>query len=142
MKRIMAIAVAVVMVITVFAMVGPVSAGPPDNPAVFEANIVPTSWGTHPLDEGEVKVKADGSVEVKIEGAMADTTYYVWFGQQVGQPTGGWTPTWAEIGSFTTDTSGDGKFELDADSIPSPVTAPVFAINHPERTVTQFVSGF
>lgn len=144
MKKVMAIAVAVVMLIAVFAVVGPVGASQPDGGrAVYEADIVPTGWGTDPLDEGEVYVREDGSVMVKIEGAVPDRTYYVFFGQQVGQPISAWTLTWGNpIGSFTTDGDGNGEFSLGSGSITGPVIAPVFAINHPEWELTQFATGF
>lgn len=145
MKKLIAIAV-VVLVITVFVMVGSVGAkGPPDasERTVYETAIVPTGWGTDSLDEGEVKVFADGSVMVKIEGAEPDETYYVFFGWQDGLPEAYWQTTWdLTIGPLFTDGDGNGEFSLPEGSISGPVIAPVFAINRPELTLTQFVSGF
>ena len=82
MKKLIAIAVAVALVITLFAVVIPVSAkGPPlaSERTVYETVLVPNLVNAIPdyytsvtLEEGEVKVYADGSWEVKIKGLRVD----------------------------------------------------------------------
>ena len=82
MKKLMAIALTVVMLIALFAVVGSVSASPPDasERTVFETVLVPNLqnvpgegfYESVTLDEGEVKVYADGGWEVKIKGLRVD----------------------------------------------------------------------
>ena len=138
MKKLIAIAVTVVLVIAAFTMVGAVSAGPPVNPAVFEADIVAAPWGGDSLSEGKVEVKADGSAEVKIEDATAGVTYRVWLGQASWSP---WTlGEWIELGTITIDSSGNGVLELPAGSISGQWTGPVLAISR--GGTNHFISGF
>lgn len=135
MKKIIILAVTVVLLITAFAVVGPVGASPPA--AVFEADLVPTPWATDSLSSGKVEVKQDGSLEIKIVGAAANRTYDVWLGHTV---TNNLNPLqWTWIGTITTDGTGDGKLET---SITSPVTAPVFTIQYPIYKINQFATGF
>ena len=139
MKRLIAIAVTVVMVITAFAMVGPVSAGPPDNPAVFEATIVPTPWSDQSLPKGEVYVRADGSVKVEIEGALINTPYDVYLGRLVLTDPPSWTWEWILLGTFTTDDDGEGDFFT---TISGTWAAPVLRITLADVGHTKFASGF
>ena len=140
MKKLIAIGVAVVLVITMFATATPVTGGPPDpsERAVYEANIADLDR-PDPLDEGEVKVFADGSVEIKIKGAAQDKTYEVYFSGDALPPY--WGVDWTSIGQFTTDAEGNCDF---AGSISTgQYTAPVFAINRVGASLaTQFASGF
>ncbi len=142
MKKLIAIVVPVALVITAFAIVGPVGAGPPENPAVFEANIVDLDR-SDPLDEGEVYVRADGSVKVKIEGALENATYKVYFSGHAVPPNWQVSP-FTLIGTINTDGDGNGQLELGADTITTgTVTSPVFAINRVGASpATQFASGF
>lgn len=143
MKKLIALAVAVVLVITAFAMVGPVSAGPPANPAVFESVLIPAPWGSESLTKGEVYVRADGSLKLEIEGATGDQTYNVWMGQANWVSGSGWTipaVNWVKIGSFKTDANGDGSLTLGADSIVGPVVGPVFELAW--GGVPRFITGF
>ena len=149
MKKLIAIAVTVVMVIAAFAMVGPVSANPPANPAVFESDIVarPDVTGcvhVAPLDEGEVKVFADGSVEVKIKGALANQTYDVILGQTYYyEPPEVWKIKWIHIGQFPTNVNGDGEHTFDAGTISTPVYSPIIAINIGTGPCTnRYITGF
>ena len=143
MKKLIAVAVALVLVIALFAMVAPVGAkGPPDNPAVFESDLIPAPWGGESLTKGEVYVRADGSVKVEIEGATGGKTYNVWMGQ-ANWTGSGWTippARWAKIGAFTTDANGDGVLTLPADSIVGPVVGPVFELAW--GGVPRFITGF
>ena len=137
MKKLMAIALAVALVITLFAVVGPVAAQPDGSRAVFESDIVPTPYATDTLDSGKVEVKQDGSVEIKIEGAALNRTYSVFLGQ-TGTPY--LNPlTWTLIGTITTDGNGNGKLET---SITGPTITPVFTIQYPAYTINQFATGF
>ena len=82
MKKLIAVALTVALVITAFAVVAPVSAGRPDasERTVYETVLVPNlenvpgvgSYQSVTLDEGEVKVYADGGWEVKIKGLRVD----------------------------------------------------------------------
>ena len=82
MKKLIAIAVAVALVITLFAVVIPVGAqGPPSasERTVYETvlvpnlvNYIPDSYTSVTLDKGEVTVYADGGWKVEIEGLRVD----------------------------------------------------------------------
>ena len=144
MKKLMAIALAVVMLIAMFAVVGPVSAVQPDpsERGIYEAGIVPVPWvtPTPPLDEGEVKVWADGSVEIKLKGAQPDTEYHLTLLTMSTPWVGYWTSP--RILYFTTDGNGDCEQRSAAAIVPSSVVAPVFAINFKDTSTNQYVSGW
>jgi len=87
MKKIITIAVAVVLVIALFAVVAPVGAKGPPPPAertVFETGLVPQlqnvpnvgTYSSVTLEEGEVKVCADGGWKVEIEGLELNGELY------------------------------------------------------------------
>ena len=148
MKKLMAIAVAVVLVITAFAMVGPVSAGPPANPAVFEATIVPAPWSVETLTKGEFYVRADGSGKVEVEGATpGNITYDVYLGQLTSTPSFDYgtpvtPPNWIWLGQLVTDANGDGV--LSVGPITGPWAGPVLriAVIVGGKPFTKFTSGF
>lgn len=142
MKKLMAIAVAVVLVLTlgsgvVFA--GKEGSQPEGELAVFEATIVPTPWSDQSLTKGEVYVRADGSVKIEIEGALINTPYDVYLGRLVLTDPPSWTWEWILLGTFTTDDDGEGDLDT---TISETWAAPVLRITLAGVGHTKFTSGF
>ncbi len=84
-------------------------------------------------------MRADGSVRVEIEGAVAGKTYRVW----LVQAWPGWT--WITIGYIYTDDEGDGELTMDLWDVGitgTMVTSPFFAVNPTVGYDSEFVSGF
>jgi len=91
MKKLIAVTLAVVLVISAIAAI-PVLAKtqPPGGRAVFESDIVPTfnaELQGLTLEKGEVWIRADGSFKVEIEGVndVEGTTYDVYLRHGVGR---------------------------------------------------------
>ncbi len=143
MKKLIAIAVAVMMVITLFAVVAPVSAGDDGDEVVFEASVVPGAFNTDEIDKGEVKVYADGGFDIKIEGAPGYKTYYVVVGQWVEFDGHGKIKWYLnESWTLTTDEEGEGEFHGDAGTLPSGNWSLFNLADHLGAGGNQFVSGF
>ena len=140
MKKLIAIAVTVVLVIAAFGMAMPTSAEPN---IVYETNIVPGPWPANevdPLDKGQVKVCSDGMVEIEIEGAVPSRTYTVGIGHWIG----GSTVSWSFPGTLTTDEDGEGSY---TGTLPSGTYRLLFALNYPPYATLYghanvFISGF
>ena len=149
MKRIIAIIVAAVLVIVVFAFAIPAGA---EDGVVFQAEIVPGAYpaGESSFEKGEVKVYADGSFDIEIEGAQANEIYYVLVGEWIGtaEHTNGisWYQ-WDPDVTITTDGEGEGKGH---GILPSGTDADnwsLFALNDVDKDeetpgANRFVSGF
>ena len=148
MKKLIAVAVAVMMVIAMFGFAIPVG-GAED--VVFEAAIVPGAYpaGEEAFEKGEVKVYADYSFDIEIEGAQADETYYVLVGEWAGtaEHRGIDWYRWDPDVELTTDGEGEGKAD---GTLPSGTGADdwsIFALNdldNEEETpgANRYVSGF
>ena len=137
MKKLIAIAVAVVLVVGGFSLVMPASAEPD---IVFEASIVPGAFNDHPLGKGEVKVYSDGTFEIEVEGCNNVQTYDVHVGQWVNvNGHGGINWYDGSVATLTTDEEGEGKV---TGTVPSGAWS-LFALNDwNESPPNEFVSGF
>ena len=97
--------ITVAVMITMFGLIAPASAGQPfEVRALFETDIVPL--GNQLLDKGEVYIRESGNFKVEIEGAAPDTDYSVFllFGD-LGNP------TVIELGDLFTEEEGEGALE-------------------------------
>lgn len=148
MKKLIAIALVVALVITALAVAIPVGAapggvkGPPGgNKAVFESDIIDIPGNDELTGGGEVCVRSNGDVKVEITGAPLDKTYLVVlaYGEHCSLA--------SFLGSMTEYDDGEYKLETSLSSaIPElPLTltvgGPVFVILDSEEA-PQFVSGF
>jgi hypothetical protein len=160
-RKLIAIALMLVLVITLFAVYTPNAAHveADESPTVFESIFIETPAGGHPLSKGEVRVSADGTVRIEIEGAADNQTYRAFINVDICEPGGQGTgcPTYKYIwrlGNFTTNVNGDGTLEKHlSEAIPFPpasgilttVRQPVFAIFVPRPLPgfgPKFVTGF
>ena len=117
---------------------------------VFEANIVPGAYPAgEPFEKGEVKVHADGSFEIEIEGAQVNETYSVLVGEWVGTAEYGGVDwyRWSPDVTLITDEEGEGKCNGNLPSDTEPNDWSLFALNdqdNEENTAgaNRYVSGF
>jgi len=149
MKRLLVAITAGALLITALSVNMPVGAA--DNP-IFEANIVDGAYPVHPIDKGEVKVYADGTFVIKIEGTKANETYKVSVGRWMGTNAPNWI-YWKKILvdndgdplTMTTDEEGEGSV---SGSLPSGHWS-LFGLNDATQDedplpagINRFVSGF
>ena len=117
------------------------------------------SPATDPLSKGEVEVNDDGSVEVKLKGALPNTSYRIFVGNWVK-----WNPNTGgggfqfqfegdslsdSIGTVTTDFAGNFEGYVSTDSgevfffpLGLSIGQPNFAFKNPSVGSTQFTTGF
>jgi len=73
MKKLIAITLAVVLVVSAIAVIPVIAKTQPHGVrAVFECDIVPTSMGSTDMDRGEAWIRTGGQYKVEIEGVAAD----------------------------------------------------------------------
>ena len=147
MKKLIAIALTVALVIAAFAVVAPVGAAPPTNPVVYETSLVPQlqnvldvgSYASVTLEEGEVKVYADGGYKVEIKGLELDGAPFtgelgvVLWDRIIGQA--------AAVATITLD-EGEGTREMEADSIYQGEYTEFFVQVNDSGVACLLVSGF
>lgn len=115
MKRLIAIAITVACVAMLLGIVMPLGAGsqPGNVRAVFESDITrvplvpgppPIFDGNHPLENGNVYIREDGSYLVELTGAAPDYLYRVYMLHGPLCP-----PQAMMLGDIWTDSSGDFK---------------------------------
>ena len=140
MKKVIAVALAVALVVGGFSLAMPASAEPD---VVFEASVVPGAFNTDEIDKGEVKVYADGGFDIKIEGAPGYKTYHVVVGQWV-EVGGHGKIKWClpPLGTLTTDEEGEGEFHGDTGTLPSGNWSLFNLADQLGAGGNQFVSGF
>lgn len=142
MKKVIAVALAVALVVGGLSLAMPAIADPD---VVFEASIVPGGFPAgETIDKGEAKVYAGGSFVIEIEGAQANETYNVLVGRWVGTAGGGKGVEWETLAvQLITDDEGEGAV---SDYLPSGNWS-LFALNDADNEegtegANRFVSGF
>jgi hypothetical protein len=141
-KRLIAIALVVALVITAIAVTIPVFADPGGNRVVFESDFFDNPDEADTFTGGDVCVRASGDIKVEIKGAPAGKGYFVVlvFGQCPDL-----VPVW--LGDMTEYNNGRYKLETSLSCgpaippIPPIINAPCFLILDSDQTV-QFVGGF
>ena len=143
MKKLIAVALAVALVITLFAVIAPVGAQPGGVRSVFESDIIIATGGDYSFIEGKVDVRGNGTVEVKIEGVYptGDTFIVV---MNYGVPDGEFQPRefWALLGTITIDADGYGVLNTTIPPDNKFVGTPDFVIATTSPLKPQFVDGF
>ena len=149
-KKTLMFLITVTLVIAAFVLAGPASAGKHhQGRAVFEADIVPLDG--QPLDKGRVAIRNNGKFKVKIKGAEADSTYYVYVMFILPNS----DEDFKYLGTLETDDEGEGKLysNYDCINIDGFVRMPWIEIYLPENAPDepdifppnedpQYVSGF
>lgn len=158
MKKLIAVALAVALVITLFAVIAPASgkSQPGEVRSVFESDFVPAlEVGDYSFVKGEVCVREDGSVKVEIEGVEkegvppTDETFIV--KMYYGKP-GPWEFQ-TTLGMIEIDADGYGVLETSLAKAVQPVygrvPTPTFVIatpvpggSPPPPPIPRFVNSF
>jgi len=140
MKRLIAVTLAVVLVVSAIAVIPVIAKTQPHEVrAMFECDIVPTSMGGTDMEKGEAWIRTDGSYKVEIEGVVADdgTVYNVELHYGCGAPP---TATVVVLNDITID-DGEGKSEGFL-YITDNVRCPRIRIFENGGGPAQFTSGF
>ena len=153
-----------IILISLFAIIG-ILVSPASARNVFELNVIrcgesfssegcgSNSPATDPLSKGEVEVNDDGSVEVKLKGALPNTSYRLFVGNWV--TAGGFQlhfvgdGIFGSIGTVTTDFAGNFEGYVSTDlgevfifPLGLSIGQPNFAFNNPWAGPPQFTTGF
>jgi len=139
MKKLIAITLAVVLVVSAIAVIPVLAKTQPHGVrAMFECDIVPTSMGGTDMEKGEAWIRTDGSYKVEIEGVVAgDGTVY---NVELHYGCGG--PTTVVVLNDITIYDGEGMCTGTLDPIGDDVRCPRIRIFAASGGPAQFTSGF
>jgi hypothetical protein len=146
-KKLIAIALVVALVVTAIAVAIPTFASPNGDQVVFESDFIAVPMpGYDTFTDSEVRVLEGGDLKVEIDGAPAGRIYNVMMGCTLPINVRQYFP----LGVMTEEDSGDYKLEMTLSSSSPPfltiISAPDFVIYRsdlpPPYNPPQFTTGF
>jgi len=139
MKKLIAITLAVVLVVSAIAVIPVIAKTQPHGVrAMFECDIVPTSMGSTDMEKGEAWIRTGGQYKVEIEGVVAEdgTVYNV----ELHYGCGG--PTTVIVLNDITIYDGEGMCTGNLTGITGDVRCPRIRVFAASGGPAQFTSGF